>query len=287
MKAIGCEMCGSGSIIKKEGLFVCEHCGCKYSPEEAKGLLTEVKVKGSVRVEGISTADQLLAKGDTYLRLEDYKAAAETFEQFIEQYPERAVGYERYVNAVTKYFRVPDGISPGKLDEMLSKYKKLTADKPTDKTRRFVGWAETCIEYFDVRDKLAELEKTLRWVENSLRTSSLQSSKFRKMFVFVALIVAALFAYMIYMFAIGFNLLLEAPVLFFITIIFNVFMICVFYSIASDCTKQKAADEKTLETVSNNIKQLTEKRDILSRRLASEANRSTKESETGEKINEY
>ncbi len=169
MKAIVCEMCGSGSIIKKEGLFVCEHCGCKYSPEEAKGLLTEVKVKGSVRVEGISTADQLLAKGDTYLRLGDYEAAAETFEQFVKEYPERPVGYKRYIIALTENFTYPEGIDPGELDELISKYKILAGDREDKKSRQFLKKAELCEEYFEARRKLNEAEKNaeeLQWQIN-------------------------------------------------------------------------------------------------------------------------
>lgn len=35
MKKIVCEMCG-GELIKDNGVFVCQSCGCKYSLEEAK-----------------------------------------------------------------------------------------------------------------------------------------------------------------------------------------------------------------------------------------------------------
>lgn len=36
MAMIKCEMCGSTDIIKQDGVFVCQSCGIKYSPEEAK-----------------------------------------------------------------------------------------------------------------------------------------------------------------------------------------------------------------------------------------------------------
>ncbi|WP_405381537.1 TFIIB-type zinc finger domain-containing protein [Phascolarctobacterium sp.] len=44
MKAIVCELCGSNDIIKQDGLFVCQHCGTKYTTEEAKKLLGVVKI---------------------------------------------------------------------------------------------------------------------------------------------------------------------------------------------------------------------------------------------------
>ena len=45
MKALVCEMCGSNDIIKKEGLYVCQSCGTKYTTEEAQKLMIDVSVK--------------------------------------------------------------------------------------------------------------------------------------------------------------------------------------------------------------------------------------------------
>ena len=52
MKQLTCEMCGSTDLIKNEGVFVCQSCGCKYSLEEAKRMMTEgiVEVQGAVAV---------------------------------------------------------------------------------------------------------------------------------------------------------------------------------------------------------------------------------------------
>ncbi|WP_435029558.1 TFIIB-type zinc finger domain-containing protein [Levyella massiliensis] len=49
MKQITCEMCGSHDLIKQDGLFICQHCGMKYSLEEAQKLIIEgvVDVSGS------------------------------------------------------------------------------------------------------------------------------------------------------------------------------------------------------------------------------------------------
>lgn len=42
-------MCGSTNLIKQDGIFVCQYCGCKYSVEEAKKMMIEgiVDVTGS------------------------------------------------------------------------------------------------------------------------------------------------------------------------------------------------------------------------------------------------
>ena len=54
MKQLTCEMCGSKDLIKDDGVFVCQSCGCKYSLEEAKKMMIEgtVEVKGTVNVSG-------------------------------------------------------------------------------------------------------------------------------------------------------------------------------------------------------------------------------------------
>ena len=44
MTKIQCELCGSTDIMKEEGFFVCQHCGCKYSLEEARKMMIEGKV---------------------------------------------------------------------------------------------------------------------------------------------------------------------------------------------------------------------------------------------------
>lgn len=41
MKQLTCEMCGSTDLIKQDGFFVCQTCGCKYSVEEAKKMMNE------------------------------------------------------------------------------------------------------------------------------------------------------------------------------------------------------------------------------------------------------
>ena len=53
MKQLTCEMCGSTELVKKDGVFVCQSCGTKYSVEEAKKMMIEgpVDVQGTVKVD--------------------------------------------------------------------------------------------------------------------------------------------------------------------------------------------------------------------------------------------
>lgn len=54
MKQLVCEMCGSTELMKQDGVFVCQTCGCKYSVEEAKKMMVE----GTVEVAGIVKIDR-------------------------------------------------------------------------------------------------------------------------------------------------------------------------------------------------------------------------------------
>lgn len=53
MQAIKCELCGSNDIIKTDGFFVCQHCGTKYSVEEARKMMIDgtVQISGTVKVD--------------------------------------------------------------------------------------------------------------------------------------------------------------------------------------------------------------------------------------------
>lgn len=53
MKQLTCEMCGSTDLVRDNGVFVCQTCGCKYSVEEAKRMMVEgtVDVKGTVKID--------------------------------------------------------------------------------------------------------------------------------------------------------------------------------------------------------------------------------------------
>lgn len=41
MAQLTCELCGGTNFVKRDGMFVCESCGTKYSVEEAKALMAQ------------------------------------------------------------------------------------------------------------------------------------------------------------------------------------------------------------------------------------------------------
>lgn len=86
MKAIVCEICGSNDLVKDGDMFVCQHCGTKYTTEEARKLLVEASVTISepVRVDGIATVDNLLRRADDFERRGELELAAEYYNRVLD-----------------------------------------------------------------------------------------------------------------------------------------------------------------------------------------------------------
>lgn len=59
MKQLVCEMCGSTDLIKQDGVFVCQSCGCKYSVEEAKKMMVEGTVDVTGSTVKVDTSEEL------------------------------------------------------------------------------------------------------------------------------------------------------------------------------------------------------------------------------------
>lgn len=80
MKQLTCEMCGSTDMLKQDGVFVCQTCGCKYTVEEAKKMMIEgtVNVTGTVKVDNTDQITNYLEMAKSAYEA-DNKNEAETY----------------------------------------------------------------------------------------------------------------------------------------------------------------------------------------------------------------
>ena len=106
MKQLVCEMCGSKDLIKTEGLFVCQQCGCKYTVEEARKMMIEgtVDVSGSsVKIDKSEEAEKLLALGRRAYRESNYERASSYFDDALKVDPDswEANFYRSYCSTMT------------------------------------------------------------------------------------------------------------------------------------------------------------------------------------------
>lgn len=87
MKQLTCEMCGSNDMVKQDGYFICQHCGTKYSVEEAKKMMIEgtVDVTGStVKVDNTDNVQKYLANARRAKQKEDWEET-EKYYNLVEQ----------------------------------------------------------------------------------------------------------------------------------------------------------------------------------------------------------
>jgi tetratricopeptide (TPR) repeat protein len=80
MKAMQCELCGCADIVKDGDFFVCQGCGTKYTPENAKKMMVEgiVQVEGTVKVDASNQIANWLELGEKAFTGENY-ADAESY----------------------------------------------------------------------------------------------------------------------------------------------------------------------------------------------------------------
>lgn len=72
MQAIKCELCGSGDLIKQNSMFICQHCGTKYTVEEARKLLGTVKIDKTDVKENNRTLARRAMQNDDYSSAKRY-----------------------------------------------------------------------------------------------------------------------------------------------------------------------------------------------------------------------
>ena len=72
MNKLVCELCGSNDFTKdNDGLFACDFCRTKYTPDQAKSMMVE----GTVRVDRTDEAKNFLTLSDQCMRARSYQEA--------------------------------------------------------------------------------------------------------------------------------------------------------------------------------------------------------------------
>lgn len=85
MKALTCEMCGSTEIVRKDGLYVCQACGTKYSVEDAKKMMMEgtVKIDGPVKIDESESLSNLRTLAQRASEAKDWDRAYQYYEKIL------------------------------------------------------------------------------------------------------------------------------------------------------------------------------------------------------------
>ena len=138
MQKLQCELCGSVDIVRTDdGFFQCQHCGCKYTLEQAKALLGTVET-----TIGKAELERLLKNAKTYYDLEQFYEAKKTYNEVTKQFPDDYRGWLGLLRLEYRDYMYDSHITPNAgITEMLQKHfnicKKLcTSEKTVDEINK-------------------------------------------------------------------------------------------------------------------------------------------------------
>lgn len=98
MKKLICELCGSVELVKEDGLFVCQSCGCKYTVEEAKKIMFEgtIHVDGKVKIDNSNQISNMMINANRAYEDGRFDQAQVLYNQILNEEPNNyeAILYE-------------------------------------------------------------------------------------------------------------------------------------------------------------------------------------------------
>ena len=176
-KAFVCEMCGSNELIKKDGVFMCQNCGTKYSIEEARKLMIEGSVDVSGSTVKVDTSDELVNLYQLARRARDEDNAAngeKYYEMILVKDPNswEAQFYTLYFRALSckiAYIKK----SGDSINNSIGTIMHLIRDHVADETEKFMAVNEVtrrCIIvssslYMNAKDFYASLERPIDYIQ--------------------------------------------------------------------------------------------------------------------------
>jgi len=94
LEAAKCPSCDANIEvpIDRETVY-CAYCGSAIKSKAAIAYGKTVTIEGEVKVEGIATLEKLVQNAETYMQLNEYSKAKQTYEQIVKDYPEDYRGW--------------------------------------------------------------------------------------------------------------------------------------------------------------------------------------------------
>lgn len=133
MKALVCEMCSSHDLVKQDGMYVCQNCGTKYAPDEAKKLMIEI-----VQSKDLNA---LYERARQSLEVNDLESAAEYYKQILDEKPDDWEAYfYSYIGKNMSFTNAQAGTVAAKLGNTIPKAYDLViaANDPAEISERFL-----------------------------------------------------------------------------------------------------------------------------------------------------
>lgn len=144
MKQLTCEMCGSTDMMKQDGVFVCQTCGCKYSVEEAKKMMVEVA--GAVQVKNAAQLENLLNLANSSFESKNYAQAEEFCNQVIAMDDKNYEAWKLKGEAINYQINANNQRILEVYNCIMTSYRVLSDEEKTTKKHEIISSLKTCFE---------------------------------------------------------------------------------------------------------------------------------------------
>lgn len=95
MQLLQCEVCNGNELIKQDGVFVCQHCGCKYSLEEVKKLLgPSAPIVSGYRNSALETA---LSNAESLYAIGQFRDSQQAFDKITKEFASDPQSYRAWL----------------------------------------------------------------------------------------------------------------------------------------------------------------------------------------------
>ncbi len=132
MQKLQCELCGSIDIVRTDdGFFMCRHCGCKYTLEQAKAMLGTVET-----TIGTAELNRLLKNAQTQAAIGQFSEAENTYTEATKQFPD---DYRGWLGLLRLYYGAYAESCPYENSPLIKWYKiclKLAPEENAEEIKR-------------------------------------------------------------------------------------------------------------------------------------------------------
>lgn len=148
MKQLTCEMCGSTDLMKRDGVFVCQSCGMKYSVEDAKKMMIEgtVEVQGTVQIKNTAQLENLWRLAQSSYDSKNYTQAEEFCNQIIAMDADNYEAWKLKGEAINYQITGTNDRIAEVFNCILTSYRVLDADGKEEHREEILASIRECLE---------------------------------------------------------------------------------------------------------------------------------------------
>lgn len=144
MKQLTCEMCGGTDLLKQDGVFVCQTCGCKYSVEEARKMMDEVS-GNAVEVKNAAQLENLLNLAKSSFESQNYAQAENFCNQVIAMDGENYEAWKLKGEAISLQVNITNSRYLETYNCIMTAYRLLTDEEKKIKNVIIISSLKSCL----------------------------------------------------------------------------------------------------------------------------------------------